>query len=64
MHLMALSISVCVVGMACMTLGFLASAKILSVPGGLFTWVLPALIGVYGVAMWLTSRRYGNPGFP
>jgi len=25
---------------------------------------LPALIGVYGVAMWLTSRRYGNPGFP
>jgi hypothetical protein len=64
MHLMALSIAVCVVGMACMALGFLASAKILSFPGSLFTWVLPALIGVYGVAMWLTSRRYGNPGFP
>ena len=64
MHLAALSISVCVVGMGCMTAGFLASAKIITIPGDLFTWVLPALIAVYGVALLITSRRYGNPGFP
>jgi hypothetical protein len=64
MHLAALSVALAVVGMACMTAGFLVSAHIVTLDAGVLTWVLPGLIAVYGVALWITSRRYGNSGCP
>lgn len=47
-----------IVGFACLTYGFLESfAKFPTIPGALI-WVLPAMIGVWGVAQGFVARRY------
>jgi hypothetical protein len=50
-HLEAAGVAVIVVGLVCMTLGFLAAAKLIAVNGALaLLMVLPTLCVVYGLA--------------
>jgi len=59
-QLVAAAVAAGVVGLGTMTLGFLASARVVEVPGQAFTLVLPALIMVWGLTLGLVSRRYGG----
>jgi hypothetical protein len=55
----AIAISTLVVGMGYFTLGLLAAAKVLVVPGQVaLLWALPLLCMVYGIAKCLAQRRY------
>lgn len=55
----AIAISALVVGMGYFTLGLLAAARVLVVPGQVaLLWALPLLCLVYGLAKCLAQRRY------
>ncbi|WP_049621591.1 hypothetical protein [Frateuria defendens] len=58
-HLTALGVSSAVVGMACMSAGFLAAARVVAVPGTALLWVFPLQCLSYGLARWWAGRRYG-----
>jgi hypothetical protein len=60
LHLVALAVSSVVVGMVSMTLGFLAAAGALALPGAALVWVFPAQCLSYGLARKWAGRRYGE----
>lgn len=57
-ELQAVAITCAVIGMASFSLGFLQNVRVLPSPPWLMLWVLPLMIGVYGVARFLLARRY------
>jgi uncharacterized membrane protein YhdT len=58
-ELEAIAISCLLNGLIFLALGFLASAKIIFLDGGLVAiWVFPALCGLYGLTKCITSWRY------
>jgi hypothetical protein len=63
-HLIAASVAAGVVGIGSMTAGFLAAARVVELDGSVLTWVLPALIVVWGLALGWASRRHGMSGSP
>ncbi len=56
-QLEAISIASLTVGLLSFAAAFMQSAGVLTLKDGL-GWVLPALFGVYGVALWRIKRRY------
>ena len=61
-HLIAASVAACVVGVASMTAGFLAAARVIDLDGGVLTLVFPALVVVWGLALAWAGRRHGMSG--
>ncbi len=57
-ELQAVAITCAVVGMATFSLGFLQNVRLLPSPPWAMLWVLPLMIGVYGVVRFLLARRY------
>ncbi|MBD8874252.1 hypothetical protein [Rhodanobacter sp. DHB23] len=57
-ELQAVAITCAVIGMATFGLGFLQNVRVLPSPPWAMLWVLPLMIGVYGVVRLLLSRRY------
>jgi hypothetical protein len=57
-ELQAVAITCAVVGMASFSLGFLQNVRVLPSPPWAMLWVLPLMIGVYGVVRFLLARRY------
>ncbi len=55
----ALALSCLCTGLLFISLGFLASAKIIALDGAVVAiWVFPCLFGLYGVAKGFIARRY------
>lgn len=57
-ELQAVAITCAAIGMASFSLGFLQNARVLPSPPWAMLWVLPLMIGVYGVVRFLLARRY------
>lgn len=57
-ELQAVAITCAVIGMASFSLGFLQNVRVLPSPPWAMLWVLPLMIGVYGVVRFLLARRY------
>ena len=57
-ELQAVAITCAVIGIATFSLGFLQNVRLLPSPPWLLLWVLPLMIGSYGVARALVSRGY------
>ncbi len=54
----AIGVASTLVGTLTFAVGFLQNARLLPSPPWLMLWVLPLMIGVWGVAVALISRRY------
>ena len=57
-ELQAIAITCAVIGIATFSLGFLQNVRLLPSPPWLLLWILPLMIGSYGVARALVSRHY------
>lgn len=57
-ELQAVAITCAVIGIATFSLGFLQNVRLLPSPPWLLLWILPLMIGSYGIARALISRRY------
>jgi hypothetical protein len=57
-ELQAVAVTCAVVGILTFSVGFLQNVKLLPSPPWLMLWVLPVMIGSYGVARALVTRRY------
>ena len=58
-ELEAIALSCLINGLLFLALGFLASAKLIYLDGGMVAiWVFPALCGLYGATKCITSWRY------
>ncbi|MEO7067206.1 MAG: hypothetical protein ABI114_09890 [Rhodanobacter sp.] len=57
-QLQALGITCAVVGSATFALGFLQGADLVPASADQLLWVLPAMFGVWGVAVWFISRSF------
>lgn len=58
-ELEAIALSCLITGLAFLCLGFLASAKLIYLNGGMVAiWVFPTLCGLYGLTKCLSSWRY------
>lgn len=58
-ELEAIAVATMVVGVGYFTLGLLASAGVIAIPGDVaMIWVLPALCAAYGISKLWASRRY------
>lgn len=56
-QLQSIALAAATVGLASLTAGFLAAARLIS-GSGLLVWVLPSMFAVYGVGNWWFRRRY------
>lgn len=60
-HLLALGVSIGVVGALSMVGGLLAAAGALPLGGDILVWVFPVSMISYGIAhLWILTRRYGG----
>ena len=57
-ELQAVAITCAVIGVATFSLGFLQNVRLLPSPAWLMLWVLPLMIGTYGLVRALITRRY------
>ncbi|OOG44368.1 hypothetical protein B0E52_08240 [Rhodanobacter sp. C06] len=57
-ELQAVAITCAVIGLASFSLGFLQNVRVLPSPTWAMLWVLPLMIGVYGMVRLLLARRY------
>jgi hypothetical protein len=57
-ELQAVAVTCAVVGILTFSVGFLQNMKLLPSPPWLMLWVLPVMMGSYGVARALVTRRY------
>ena len=58
-ELEAIALSCLITGLLFLCLGFLASAKVIYLDGGMVAiWVFPALCGLYGLTKCITNWRY------
>ncbi len=57
-ELQAVAVTCAVVGISTFSIGFLQNVKLLPSPPWLMLWILPVMIGTYGVARALITRRY------
>ena len=57
-ELQAVAITCAVIGLASFSLGFLQNVRVLPSPPWAMLWVLPLMIGVYGMVRFLLARRY------
>jgi hypothetical protein len=57
-ELQAVAITCALVGVATFSVGFLQNVRLLPSPPWLMLWILPLMIGTYGVARALVTRRY------
>ncbi len=58
-ELEAIGLSSLVVGLLFLSLGFIASAKIIVLNGTtVAVWVFPLLCGFYGITKWFAAKRY------
>lgn len=57
-ELQAVAIACAVIGLASFSLGFLQNVRVLPSPTWAMLWVLPLMIGVYGMVRLLLARRY------
>lgn len=57
-ELQAVAITCAVIGLASFSLGFLQNVRVLPSPTWAMLWVLPLMIGVYGMVRFLLARRY------
>lgn len=58
-ELEAIALSCLITGLVFLCLGFLASAKLIYLNGGMVAiWVFPTLCGLYGLTKCITSWRY------
>ena len=57
-ELRAVAITCAVIGMASFSLGFLQNVRVLPSPPWAMLWVLPLMIGVYGVVRFLLAHHY------
>jgi hypothetical protein len=57
-ELQAVAITCALIGIATFSVGFLQNVRLLPSPPWLMLWILPLMIGTYGVARALVTRRY------
>jgi len=57
-ELQAVAITCAVIGLASFSLGFLQNVRVLPSPPWAMLWVLPLMIGLYGMVRFLLARRY------
>lgn len=57
-ELQAVAITCALIGIATFGVGFLQNVRLLPSPPWLMLWILPLMIGTYGVARALVTRRY------
>lgn len=57
-ELQAVAITCAVIGIATFSIGFLQNVRLLPSPPWLMLWVMPLMIGTYGVTRALVARRY------